>query len=55
VNADAFEAGHPVLRIAQHLDRRREQLKADALLLRVVHLLGAGRHLLARAPVDDHR
>ena len=54
LHADALEAGDPFLLVAEHLDRRDEELELDALLLGVVNLLGAGRHFLARAAIDDH-
>jgi hypothetical protein len=51
----AAEAGDPAVVVAEHLERRGQQLEADALLLGVVDLLGAGGQLLAAAPVDDRR
>ena len=36
-------------------DRRRQEMELDPLLLGVLDLLDPGRHLVARAAVDDDR
>ena len=51
LHAHAFDAGHPALLVAQDARRVRQQLETDALLLGMVHFLGARRHLLAAAAV----
>ena len=54
LHADALEAGDPFLLVAEHFDRRDQELELDAFLLGVVDFLGAGRHFLAGAAIDDH-
>ncbi len=41
------------LLVAEHFDRRDQELELDALLLGVVDFLGPGGHLVARAAIDD--
>ena len=52
-HADAADARHPALLVAEHLDGVGQKVKDDALFLGVMHLFGAGGHLLARAAIDD--
>ena len=43
----------PALLVAEHLERRDQEVEEDALLLGVVDLLGARGELVVRAAVDD--
>ena len=52
---DAAQAADPAVLVAEHLERRGQELEADAFLLGVVDLLGPGRQLVVAAPVDDRR
>jgi hypothetical protein len=49
LHAHALEAGDPMFVVADHLDRRHQELKLDALLLRVMNFLGAPGFLCASA------
>ena len=51
----AAQAGHPVLVVADDLERGHLELEPDALLLGVVDLLRARGQLVVAAPIDDDR
>ena len=51
----AAQAADPALLVAEHLERRDQEVEDDAFLLGVVDLLGARGELVVRAAVDDPR